>query len=60
LLNIKEKNIRIKMKQVNSLERPIIEYGRGKDGNTIPLEISYSVWGERQNPLITATVKDMR
>jgi len=48
------------MKQVNSLERPIIEYGRGKDGNTIPLEISYSVWGERQNPLITVTVKDMR
>jgi PAS domain S-box-containing protein len=44
----------------DSLERPIIEYGRGKDGNTIPLEISYSVWGERQNPLITATVKDMR
>ena len=44
----------------DSLERPIIEYGRGKGGNTIPLEISYSVWGERHNPLITATVKDMR
>jgi len=44
----------------DSLERPIIEYGRGKSGNTIPLEISYSVWGERHNPLITATVKDMR
>jgi len=44
----------------DSLKRPIIEYGRGKGGNTIPLEISYSVWGERHNPLITATVKDMR
>ena len=44
----------------DALERPIIEYGRGKNGNTIPLEISYSVWGERINPLITATMKDMR
>jgi len=43
-----------------ALEHPIIEYGRGKNGNTIPLEISYSVWGKRINPLITATVKDMR
>lgn len=44
----------------NTLNQPIIEYGKGKDGKKIPLKITYSIWGERLNPIITATVRDMR
>jgi len=43
-----------------TLGQPIVDYGRGRNGQQIPLEISYSIWGDKLNPIITATIKDMR
>ena len=40
-------------------DQTVVSYGRKKDGKEIQLEISYSIWGDRHNPVITATVKDM-
>lgn len=41
------------------LGQPIVEYGRGKDGKQMTLEISYSIWGDKLNPIIIATIMDM-
>ena len=40
-------------------DQTIVSYGRKKNGKEIQVEIAYSIWGDRQNPVITATVKDM-
>ena len=43
-----------------TLGHTIMEYGKGKYDKQIPLDISYSIWGDKLNPIITATIKDMR
>jgi len=40
-------------------DQTIVSDGRKKNGKEIQLEISYSIWGDRHNPVITATVKDI-
>ena len=40
-------------------DQSIVTYGRKKDGKEIQLEISYSIWGDRNGPIITATIRDM-
>jgi PAS domain S-box-containing protein len=42
-----------------TLGQPIIAEGRSKDDRPISLEISYSVWGDKLNPIITATIRDL-
>jgi hypothetical protein len=42
-----------------TLGQPIIAEGRSKDDMPISLEISYSVWGDKLNPIITATIRDL-
>ncbi len=42
-----------------TLGQPIIAEGRSKDDLPISLEISYSVWGDKLNPIITATIRDL-
>jgi hypothetical protein len=37
-----------------------MDYVKRRDGSPLVLEIAYSVWGERINPLITATIRDVR
>jgi PAS domain S-box-containing protein len=44
----------------NTLDQSIVEHVKGKGGTSIPIEISYSIWGERLDPIITATIRDMR
>jgi len=39
--------------------QPLVEYGRGKDGTQMTLEISYSIWGDKLNPIIIATIMEM-
>jgi PAS domain S-box-containing protein len=42
------------------LVQPLVDYVKRRDGSPLVLEIAYSVWGERINPLITATIRDVR
>jgi len=42
-----------------TLGQPIVAEGRSKDDMPISLEISYSVWGDKINPIITATIRDL-
>ena len=44
----------------NGNDQTILECRKGSNAQEIPLEISYTIWGERVSPTITATVKDMR
>jgi len=37
-----------------------VESAIKKDGMEIALEISYAIWGEKNQPTITATIRDMR
>jgi PAS domain S-box-containing protein len=41
-------------------EQPLVESAIKKDGMEIALEISYAIWGEKNQPTITATIRDMR
>ncbi|MCK5011429.1 MAG: PAS domain S-box protein, partial [Deltaproteobacteria bacterium] len=43
----------------NIFDQTIVSCGRKKNGKEIQVEISYSIWGDRHDPVITATVKDM-
>jgi|GEM_PF-5795168 len=43
-----------------ALAQPLMDYVKRRDGSPLVLEIAYSVWGERINPLITATIRDVR
>ena len=40
-------------------DQTIVSNGRRKNGEEIQVEVSYSIWGDRYNPVVTATVKDM-
>ncbi len=40
-------------------DQTVVSSGRKKGGKEIQVEISYSIWGDRQDPTITATVKDI-
>ena len=44
----------------NGNEQTILEYHKGANEKEVPLEISYTIWGERLSPTVTATIKDMR
>ncbi len=39
--------------------QPVIEHCRKRDGQEVPFEISYSIWGEKHSPVITATIRGM-
>jgi len=49
----------VKSGKHKTLGQPIVEYGRAKDGTQMTLEISYSIWGDKLNPVIIATITDM-
>ena len=42
------------------LDQPLVESATKKDGMEIAVEISYAIWGEKHQPTITATIRDMR
>ncbi len=44
----------------NGTDHTILECCKSANGKEVPLEISYTIWGERVSPTITATIKDMR
>ena len=44
----------------NGSDQTILECYKTNNDQEIPLEVSYTIWGERGKPNITATVKDMR
>lgn len=44
----------------NGADSTILECRKTNNDQEIPLEVSYTIWGERGKPTITATVKDMR
>ena len=44
----------------NGANHTILECHKGENEQEVPLEISYTIWGERVSPIITATIKDMR
>ena len=44
----------------NVLDKTLVEWHKKNNGQEIPLEVFYTVWGERVSPIITATIKDMR
>ena len=41
-------------------EQPLVESAIKKNGMEIAVEISYAIWGEKSDPTITATIRDMR
>ena len=41
-------------------DQPVVESAIQKNGREIAVEISYAIWGEKEEPTITATVKDVR
>ena len=44
----------------NIFEQPLVESATKKNGMEIAVEISYAIWGEKNQPTITATIRDMR
>ena len=44
----------------NIFEQPLVESATKKNGMEIAVEISYAIWGEKSEPTITATIRDMR
>jgi PAS domain S-box-containing protein len=44
----------------NGTDQTILECRRSANEQEVPLEISYTIWGERASPTITATIKEMR
>jgi PAS domain S-box-containing protein len=44
----------------NGADQTILECRKSANEQEVPLEISYTIWGERLSPTITATIKDMR
>ena len=44
----------------NGTDQTILECRKNANQQEVPLEISYTIWGERISPTITATIKDMR
>lgn len=44
----------------NGTDQTILECRKIANEQEVPLKISYTIWGERVSPTITATIKDMR
>ena len=53
-------NYAISSRNADVLDQTLVECHKNSNGKEIPLEIFYTVWGERVSPVITATIKDMR
>jgi len=44
----------------SNFDQPLVESATKKNGMEIAVEISYAIWGEKNEPTITATIRDMR